>query len=91
MASMKCWLNTWLCVYQVGRYRPWTTYGFYPVWAGLYDSPLVEAPLGPDFRDMSESPRVVARDRTGEPQRTDRYGFVRAEIESLVTSKMIGW
>jgi histidinol-phosphate aminotransferase len=64
-----------------------TTYGFYPVWAGLYDSPLVEVPLRPDFSvDMSvlrESSHAIV---LANPNAPTGMALSRAEIESLVIS-----
>lgn len=62
-----------------------TTYGFYPVWAKLYGSRLVEVPVQEDFSvdvgvlDQSHDAIVLAN-----PNAPTGLALRRAEIESLV-------
>lgn len=64
-----------------------TTYGFYPVWADLYDSPLIEVPLNSDFSvDIealcgSSHPVVLAN-----PNAPTGIALSAGEIESLASS-----
>ena len=66
-----------------------TTYGFYPVWAKLYGSQLVEVPLLEDFSvdvgelDQSHDAIVLAN-----PNAPTGLSLRRAEIEALVASNL---
>ena len=64
-----------------------TTYEFYRVWAGLYNSPLVEIPLGQNFSAdipaLRESPHPII---LANPNAPTGIAISRDEIESLVTS-----
>ena len=64
-----------------------TTYGFYPVWADLYDSPLIEVPLRSDFsvdiEALCDSPYPVV---LANPNAPTGIALSLVELESLVSS-----
>ena len=64
-----------------------TTYGFYPVWADLYDSQLIEVPLQRDFSvdiaALCDSPHPVV---LANPNAPTGIALSVGEIESLVNS-----
>ena len=64
-----------------------TTYGFYPVWADLYDSPLIEVPLRSDFsvdiEALCDSPYPVV---LANPNAPTGIALSLKELESLVSS-----
>ena len=64
-----------------------TTYGFYPVWADLYDSLLIEVPLLSDFSvdiaALCDSPHPVV---LANPNAPTGLALSSRELESLVSS-----
>lgn len=64
-----------------------TTYGFYPVWADLYDSPLIEVPLQSDFSvdiaALCDSPHPVV---LANPNAPTGLALSSQELELLVSS-----
>ncbi len=64
-----------------------TTYGFYPVWADLYESPLIEVPLRSDFsvdiEALCDSPYPVV---LANPNAPTGIALSLVELESLVSS-----
>ena len=65
-----------------------TTYGFYPVWAGLYDSELTEVPVTDDFSvDLGALLQSDAAIVLANPNAPTGRALSRGELTSLVASK----
>ena len=64
-----------------------TTYGFYPVWAGLYDSELLEVPVTDDFSvDLDALKESDAAIVLANPNAPTGRGLSRGELAALVAS-----
>ena len=64
-----------------------TTYGFYPVWAGLYDSELLEVPVTDDFSvDLDALRRSDAAIVLANPNAPTGRALSRDELAALVAS-----
>ena len=64
-----------------------TTYGFYPVWAGLYDSELCEVPLTDDFSvDLDALKQSAATIVLANPNAPTGLALSRDDLVSLIAS-----
>ena len=63
-----------------------TTYGFYPVWADLYDSPLIEVLLRGDFSVDIEALCDAISSCSANPNAPTGIALSLVELESLVSS-----
>ena len=64
-----------------------TTYGFYPVWAGLYDSELLEVPVTDDFSvDLDALKGSDAAIVLANPNAPTGRALSRGEVAALVAS-----